>query len=196
MTLGSPLRARVERAQVAEEDVWALLSSELAAERDRFLAFVRARVESRADAEDVLQQALVRATARAGDLRDRSRLRAWFFQILRRTIADHHAERALREAKLETLAADVEEVEEAGLDEGRVCACSLGQLERIRPEYADILRRVDIEEQPLAVAAQALGVTVNNATVRLHRARKALRERLRAVCGTESMKACLSCDCD
>lgn len=181
---------------MAREGASALLSRELVAEREALLAFVRARVRSSADAEDVLQQALVRATGCAGDLRDRSRLRAWFFQILRRTIADHHAERALREAKLEALAVDAEDLEEASPDDAGTCACSLGQLELLRPEYADILRRVDIEEQPLAVAAQALGVTVNNATVRLHRARKALRERLRTVCGTESMKACLSCGCE
>lgn len=177
---------------MAGKDVEPLLSRELAAEREAYLAFVRARVGSSADAEDVLQQALVRATARAGDLRDRGRLRAWFFQILRRTIADHHADRALREM----LVSGVNDVEEAGPDDGGTCACSLGQLELLRPEYAEILRRVDIEEQPLAVVAQALGVTVNNATVRLHRARKALRERLRAVCGTDSMKACLSCGCE
>lgn len=196
MTLNSSLRARVERASTVRKEASALLPCELAAERDVYLAFVRARVGSSADAEDVLQQALVRATARAGDLRDRGRLRAWFFQILRRTIADHHADRALREAKLEMLAVGVRDVAEASPDDGGTCACSLGQLELLRPEYAELLRRVDIEEQPLAVVAQALGVTVNNATVRLHRARKALRERLRAVCGTDSMKACLSCGCE
>src|SRR5688572_32346081 len=73
---------------------------------------------------------------------------------------------------------------------------SHGQLERIRPEYADVLRRVDIEEEPLSSVAEALGITVNNATVRLHRARKAFREQLQAFCGTASMRACLDCACN
>ena len=77
-----------------------------------------------------------------------------------------------------------------------ICACSLGQLEHIRPEYADILRHVDIEEQPLSEAAAALGITPNNASVRLHRARKALREQLQSFCGVSSMRACLNCGCD
>ncbi len=169
------------------------LVDELMGERGSLLAFVRGRVRSGADAEDILQQALVKATEHADDVRDPERRRAWFFQILRRTLADHHAQWAMRESKLATLAADMEE---ATPEEVAVCACSLGQLNRLRPEYADLLRRVDVEEQPLAEVAHAIGVTLNNATVRLHRARKALREQLRAFCGTDSARACADCGCD
>ena len=165
----------------------------LMADRPMYVAFVRSRVKSGADAEDIVQQALVKATEHASDLRDPERTRAWFFQILRRTLADHHARWALRESKLAELSA---EMERATPEEMATCACSLGQLERLRPEYADILRRVDLEDEPLATAAAAIGVTVNNATVRLHRARKALRDQLRDLCGTESVRDCLDCDCD
>ncbi|MBX3206259.1 MAG: sigma-70 family RNA polymerase sigma factor [Labilithrix sp.] len=165
----------------------------LAAERPSYLAFVRGRVRSGADAEDILQQALVKAAERASDLRDPERVRAWFFQILRRTLADHHARWAVREAKLDQLSA---ELADATPEEVATCACSLGQLERLRPEYAEIVRRVDLDDEPLPEAAAALGITANNATVRLHRARKALREQLRAMCGTDSARGCLDCGCD
>jgi RNA polymerase sigma-70 factor (ECF subfamily) len=162
-------------------------------EREAFLAFVRGRVRSEAEAEDILQQALVKATEHEGDVRDPERMRGWFFQILRRTLADHHAQWALRESKLEALAPDLEQ---ATPERAATCACSLAQLERLRPEYADILRRVDIEDQSLPEVAAAYAITVNNATVRLHRARKALREQLRAFCGTDSARACADCGCD
>lgn len=169
------------------------LASELMADRESYIAFVRGRIRPGADAEDIFQQALVRATEHASALRDRSRTRPWFFRILRRTLADHHARWALREAKLATLAADLDE---AAPEDVAVCGCSLGQLERIRPEYADILRRVDIDEAPVADVAGALGITVNNATVRLHRARRALRDQLMSFCGADSARACQSCSCD
>ena len=169
------------------------LVRELVAERDTFLAFVRSRVRSGADAEDIFQQALVRAAEHADEVREPDRVRAWFFRILRRALADHHAQWALREAKLATLASDLDE---ASPEDVAICACSLGQLEHIRPEYADILRRVDIDEEPLVAAAASLNITVNNATVRLHRARKALREQLQTFCGTNSMRACLDCGCN
>jgi RNA polymerase sigma factor (sigma-70 family) len=165
---------------------------ELMADRATYLAFMRGRVRSGADAEDLLQQALMRATERASDLRDPERARAWFFQILRRTLADHHAQWAGRESKLELLAADIEE---GTPEEVATCGCSLGQLDRLRPEYAELIRRVDLDDEPLAVAAAAIGITTNNATVRLHRARKALRDLLRKACGTDSIRSCLDCSC-
>lgn len=165
----------------------------LMAAREELLAFARRRVRSGADAEDLLQQALMKATEHAAELREPEHVRAWFYRILRRTIADHHAKWALREAKLEMLAGDMEE---ATAEEVAVCGCSLGRLEALRPDYASIVRRVDLDEEPLAEVAEALGITVNAATVRLHRARKALRADLLDFCGTCSASQCASCSCD
>jgi RNA polymerase sigma factor (sigma-70 family) len=165
----------------------------LAADRSSYLAFVRVRTRSNADAEDILQQGLLKAAEHAGDLRDPERLRAWFFQILRRCLADHRARGQVKDAKLALLAADTVE---STTTEPAICRCGLGQLARLRPEQADIVRRVDLEDEPLPVAAAAIGITTNNATVRLHRARKTLRDRLQEVCGSVSMRACLDCDCE
>lgn len=164
----------------------------LAKERPRLLAFVRKRVRSGADAEDLLQQALTKAVSSLGGVRDESKLLAWFYRVLRNTISDHHAEWARREEKLELLA---REASEAPPEDAAVCGCSLGVLAQLPPAYAAILRQIDIEEEPLAEVAQQLAITPTNAKVRLFRARRALREALRAYCGTDSAKACLSCDC-
>jgi RNA polymerase sigma-70 factor (ECF subfamily) len=75
------------------------------------------------------------------------------------------------------------------------CACSVALLAELPPAYADILTRVDVREEPVEAVALELGVTVNNATVRLHRARKALRDRLAACCGCKSAQECQSCRC-
>ena len=165
----------------------------LAERRGSFLDFVRKRVRSGADAEDLLQQALLKAAEKVDTLRANERLEAWFYRVLRNTIADHHAEWARRESRLEVLARDASE---APHEEAAVCACSIGVLETIRPEYADILRRIDIEGCLLEEAARALGIAPNNAKVRLHRARKAMREALLSFCGTDSVRACLTCGCE
>ena len=180
-------------AQLVTDEKAAQVVRTLLADRSTYVAFVRGRVRSGADAEDIVQQALVKATEHANELRDPERTRAWFYRILRRMLADHHARWALRESKLDELST---EMAEATPEEVATCACSLGQLERLRPEYAEILRRVDLDDEPLPAAAAALGITVNNATVRLHRARKALRDQLRDLCGTESARDCLDCGCD
>ena len=65
----------------------------------------------------------------------------------------------------------------------------------LKPEYAAILRRVDLDEIPLKDVSNQMGRTANNATVRLHRARTALRRLLEEVCGACTEHGCLSCAC-
>jgi DNA-directed RNA polymerase specialized sigma24 family protein len=52
----------------------------------------------------------------------------------------------------------------------------------LRPETGDLLRRAELEETPLRRLADELGITANNAGVRLHRAREALRRAMQARC--------------
>jgi RNA polymerase sigma-70 factor (ECF subfamily) len=65
----------------------------------------------------------------------------------------------------------------------------------LRAEYAEILRRVDLDEEPLSEVARQLGITPNNASVRLHRARRSLRRQLERSCGTCATHGCLDCRC-
>jgi DNA-directed RNA polymerase specialized sigma24 family protein len=113
--------------------------------------------------------------------------------VLRNTIADHHAEWARWASRLQLVA---REASEAPPEEAAVCGCSLGVLDTLHTEYAEILRRVDIDEESLEDAARGVAITPNNAKVRLHRARKALRGALLSYCKTDSVRACQSCACD
>lgn len=175
------------------------LAELLAARRAPFLAFVRRYARaSQADAEDLLQQAFLRASESVDTVRDPAQIEAWFYRILRNTVADSRAAASRQERKLQALFA--QNVDAAGLEanapEESVCACSLALLDQVRPEYADIVRRVDLGEGSVQDAASALQISPGNAKVRLHRARAALREELASYCGTQSMRACQSCRCE
>jgi RNA polymerase sigma-70 factor (ECF subfamily) len=76
-----------------------------------------------------------------------------------------------------------------------VCRCVDGVIPTLKPEYAEIVRRVDRDGASVPEAAGALEVTVNNAHVRLHRARAALRKQLERTCGACAEHACLDCTC-
>ena len=78
---------------------------------------------ARAHQDDGVLGALLRATERRGSLLDTSRAVAWFFRILRRKVADHHAMRATRERKLGELAATIDH---ATPEEIVSRACALG----------------------------------------------------------------------
>ena len=159
-----------------------------------FLAFLQARVSDRAVAEEILQAAFVRTLERGGAVREAESAVAWFYRLLRNALVDHYRHAGVearvldREAEGSLLPSDDELAQV-------VCACMSTLLPNLKAEYADVLRRVDLEEQPLAAVAGELAITTNNATVRLHRARQALKRELERSCGTCATHGCFDCSC-
>jgi RNA polymerase sigma-70 factor (ECF subfamily) len=76
-----------------------------------------------------------------------------------------------------------------------VCACVSQLAETLKPGYAEALRAVDVQGKPVSLFAKEAGIMPNNVAVRLHRARAALGERLRASCGSCATHGCLDCTC-
>lgn len=168
----------------------------LVSERVRFVELVRRRVWNDADAEDIVQRALLRAATHAESIEDPARARAWFYRILRRAVLDHH--RARPEDPMRHRA-DVElgdSASHASKPEGTACGCSLKLLAALRPAYADVIRRIDVNGEDVAAAAKELGVSTGNLHVRLHRARRILRDGVQHYCGVTSHRPCLDCCCD
>lgn len=175
------------------------LIAALHTQRGAFKAFLAARVGSEAEAEDILQNGLVKALQRAGELRDDEKLTAWFYQLLRHAVTDHYRSRGAarrRDDALGTLVTALEEdVATARAFEAKLCTCLGGVVDTLKPVQADLLRRVDLNGESVQDAARVLGLTPNNASVTLHRARKDLKSRLEVFCGDCADGACLDCDC-
>ena len=165
----------------------------IARDRARHLAFVRGRLGTFADAEDVLQLALLRAARHLGGLREAERVEAWFWRILRNTL-DSERQRVDREGRVIAFVDDAPATTTP--EDVATCACSLGVLGQLKPDYRSMLQRADLDDEPMRAIADDLGITVNNATVRLHRARRSMRDALLAHCGTGSTRACIDCGCD
>jgi hypothetical protein len=55
---------------------------------------------------------------------------------------------------------------------------------------------VDFEDEDPRAVAGALGVSMANLYVRLHRARLALRDRVQGHCGVSTIEPCLECTCN
>jgi RNA polymerase sigma-70 factor (ECF subfamily) len=163
----------------------------------RFLAFLQPRVGSREVAEEILQAAFVKSIEKSGTIRDGETAIAWFYRLLRNAVIDHYRRNDVERRGQERYAEENPEPT-AELDaaiEGAVCACVNGLLPTLKAEYAEVIRRVDLDGSSVIDAAAALGVTPNNAAVRLHRARETLRKRLVQTCGTCTQHGCLECSC-
>ncbi len=157
----------------------ALLSS-----RDRFLRFLERRVESRAEAEDLLQTALLRATTEVHAVHDEDRIVAWFQRLLRNLVVDHYRHRAAQDRARARFGTELQADASAHIEvPATVCTCVNEVINVLKSVDAELIRRVEIDGQHLPDVASDLGLTVNNASVRLHRARRALRKALHATCG-------------
>lgn len=161
-----------------------------------FLRFLERRVGRRDVAEDILQSAFVRSLDKADTLRDDEAIVAWFYRALRNATIDHHRRSGAADRALDQFAAELEtsvEPIEAVRDEA--CRCVARLAETLRPEYAEALRRVEVDGASMAAFAEEKGITPNNAAVRVHRAREALRRQVTASCGTCAEHGCVECTC-
>lgn len=160
-----------------------------------FLRYLERWVGDRAIAEDLLQEAFVRNLDRLASLPGEA-LVPWFYRVLRNAAIDRHRRRDAEGRALAALAADLSAVSVPSADMRQViCACVVRLAANLKPEYAEALQAIDVDEVPVKAFAEARGLTPSNAGVRLFRARQALRRQVTASCGTCAEHGCVDCSC-
>jgi RNA polymerase sigma-70 factor (ECF subfamily) len=159
-----------------------------------FVAFARKRVGDPELAADLVQDSLLKAIKSADQPLDGEGAVAWFYRILRHSIIDLYRRRDVRERAMERLQDELPEAP-APATERALCQCFKRLLPGLPEQYRDVLQRVDLDGKSPGEAASALGLTLNNLNVRLHRARQRLREKVEATCHVCSKHGCLDCSC-
>src|SRR3984957_17466559 len=168
--------------------------ADLAKMHARFLHFLRGRVGDPAAAEDILQAAYVKAIQHGGELREAESAVAWFYRILRNALTDYYRHSAARSKAMDQWLATWKEDYEPEL-EAETCACIQEVVRDLKPEYRAAIEQVDLAGESVDSFARAQSTSLNNASVRLHRARKAVAKKLTAVCGTCATHKCIDCTC-
>lgn len=166
--------------------------------RGEFLRYLARRLGDVDTAEDVLQQFYFRVVSTRSELQKAESVVSWLYTVLRWTLVDHYRREAARRrreddyAVVQALAEERWDAEPAETD----CTCLHKVLPTLRPDYSDILHRVDLCGSLPRRVASDLGIAGNNVRVRLHRARRALRQALLQRCGKCAEHGCRECDCD
>ena len=172
------------------------LLSRWEAMRERFAAHLRSRGWSIADAEDLFGEALLKGMEKRENLANDDAAEAWFWQLANRLAIDESRRRA-RQPSLKPLdSVSPESLSIPAPLDSDVCCCSLHYLEKLPESAQEILKSVDCDDEPVKEFARRVDITPNSASVRLFRARKALREKLLQACNTTSAVECMTCDCD
>jgi RNA polymerase sigma-70 factor (ECF subfamily) len=159
-------------------DVWNALSDELR-------SFLRSRLPSESDADDLLQDVFVRLIEKIGSLRAADRIESWVYQIARNAVADFYRRRVPQSAE------PVEDVAESRIDDvdgnhnvaiGTWLSAMIGGLpEKLR----DAVRMYEVEGLSQSELAQRLNISLSGAKSRVQRGRRHLEELLRGCCQLE-----------
>lgn len=180
--------ALVRRAREGDYDAFQALF-----ERHRALAyrFAYQMVPRRDDAEDIVQEAFVRAYQNLGRYRDEAKFTTWLLRIVSNLCTDHARTRNRRDNLEQQEAAgalawmtennDPDPVDELESDR-RVIALRKA-LNAMPVHHRNVIVLRDIEEREYSEIAQILGCTVGGAKLRVLRARRALRDRLAPLLG-------------
>ena len=149
----------------------------LEAHRARLASSLSGWIEP-ADVDDLVQEAFLRALTRPMEFRGRRSMSAWLRRVVRNLAIDHIRHEGAEQRARAGLARDrlVQGVTTPELSDRRTTQDVLALVEEIGLGYAEVIRRVDLEDASIEDVAVELGLTKGNVRVRLHRGRARLRE--------------------
>jgi RNA polymerase sigma-70 factor, ECF subfamily len=156
----------------------------------RVKRFILGLVRDEWVADDLTQETFVRVQDHLGELRDPAKLSSWIFRVAYNLCQDH-----FREAG-KTVIVDVAEEQEMEtpeensvqkeFEQHQMSQCVQVEIDRLPESLRTVLFLSDVMEFSQREIAEVVGITVENVKVRLHRARKKLREFLELKCNFET----------
>lgn len=163
--------------------------------RNALLGHIRSIVKDSAEAEDVLQEVMVRAHQNVEQLRVETALSTWLFRVATHASVDHLRKRG-RQPRIadDAEGAAAEPTEEAApslqhlVEQREMSACVQQYIVDLPEDFRTVILLHDLEGLTVGEIAATLGLTLAAAKMRLHRARATLKAALKDGCT-------LACDC-
>lgn len=148
-----------------------------------------ARLVGSAEAEDLLHDVFEKAQRALSNHRGESRLSTWLYRIATHTALDRLRRRAFREREEAAVAVpdDADGCEmppESELVRARMRACIRGLVNALPPGQRAVLVLAELGGLDDRQTAEALGITLGAAKIRLHRGRAALKKLIGCECRT------------
>ncbi len=170
------------------------LEARLLTYRPQVHRHILAMVRDAAEAEELTQDTYARALDRIDNLRDPESALAWLYRIATNLSLDHLRRRRPPTVPLDSAAVTAEDVGgaatreppmsliETALERSEMSQCVQSYLETLPDDYRVAVLLHDVYGLSNPEIAQLLGCSVATAKIRLHRARRRLREVLDAAC--------------
>ena len=154
---------------------------------DRVKKFIIRLVKDEWIAEDLIQETFIRVQKNYDSVRDPSKLSPWIFRIAYNLCQDHfktkkkvNADMGRLEERLPTPIREIPLLKE--LEQSQMGACVQEQMNLLPESQKIVLILYDFMGFKHAEIAEILNISMENAKVRLHRARKGLKSILKEKC--------------
>jgi RNA polymerase sigma-70 factor (ECF subfamily) len=164
-------------------------ASPVEAHRERLLSYITGMVRDAVEAEDVLQEVMLRASSAYAELRAEEALTGWLYRIATHACVDHLRRRARRLpvetwAELDELVASDDSLPslDQRVERQQMSCCVQQLLERLPDPYRSVLILCDVEGLTAPEIGELLGLTLTTVKIRIHRARRQLKKELEAGC--------------
>lgn len=191
VTVGDSDNELVRKARSGDATAFEMLF-----ERHRNLVyrFAFQMLHKRDDAEDVVQEAFVRAYQNLNRYRDEAKFTTWLLRIVTNLCTDQarlHTRRTALEQQeskgaLTWMTVGEEDNPVENLEQDRRVGALKKALAALPVHHRTVIVLRDIEEREYPDIAEILGCTVGGAKLRVLRARRALRDRIAPLLGEES----------
>lgn len=165
-------------------------------EKDKLLGFIRNRVSSSEEAEDILQDVFYQFVAGFETIESLDRVTSWLYSVARNKIIDRYRRDAARPKKtdfelvtgseddtaltLEDILPDLDNTPESTLLREAIWDEITDALEELPADQREIFIQNEIEERSFREIAEETGVSINTLLSRKRYAILALRKRLQS----------------
>lgn len=160
---------------MSTEQVWA-------AYKNTLHAFVQSKVSNPADAEELLQDILLKTHTQIHQLNDARNVKSWLFTLAHNAVIDFY--RRAGAAAIETELGDITKESETSVRTNLV-KCIEPFLSNLAQEDADLIRRIDLEGQSQKVEADKLGLSYSTFKSRVKKSRAKLKAQFDLCCNFE-----------
>ena len=148
--------------------------------------FIAAMVKDEWVADDLVQETFLKVRKKMHTLNDKSKIKSWIFSIARNLCRDHFRKTTSTiryedqtGEKSEGLQPPLVQIE---LEQREMSLCVEDKINRLPESHKEVLAFSDTMDLSRKEIAEILGISVANVKIRLHRARKALKDILEQDC--------------
>lgn len=149
-------------------------------------AFIKRRVSSTGDVEDILQEVFIKIHQNLDKLQDETRLQGWVYKISRNAISDYYRRQNILVELPETLPTDP--ISDTSLNQ-ELAACLRPLAERLPDKYRQAIALTEFEGLTQKEMGKRLGLSLSGAKSRVQRGRRELKAILLACCDVEFDRA-------